>query len=664
MKYTDTLKVIFLALISLGFWNSTSAQNFCVNGCNDNTYVNSTDPNTIEYDNVVSVFHSTLLKEADGKIKVWGQGIGNSGTNTDHVLSPQILNNINYPSLTGKVLKFAAGSTSGTSLESVVQQFAVLTTDGLFIWGIPNVLLSDGIKNSNSFSKITVDGKADGLPTGVNPEDVKMMFGSYRTLSIVTCAGDAWVLSFIGNKNGDGTTENNTNNKKWHRVKTNATGNPYLTKVVAIRGVPEAFMALTSEGKVYTWGSKTYLGNNTNSSSRTYATQMTIPTGISPKMIGMTSSATNDSNGVTYYLLATNGKLYALGENGYRQLGDFTTTDNRNWVQVKKSNSTNDFLTNVVWISPQEHDGSSKAAAINVLTNDHKLWAWGNNYGLMLGLPTNETSYDPTYMPGKTTGAYDETKLNLTDNIMAVETGGHTTILIKDCSMRFGYVGHRVYGSMADGSNQNTNEYIYNFGDTSVVNLCGAPTGPITKDLRICPSTTANLNNAHLGTVPLGDHLTWYTTPNRAPGTQVPDPTAVGPGIYYAFYEPGTCPNPPGSEVHVVLIQPGDPDYETCSCQIDPVLSGNIKNTEVGISLLGRSADKVGENSEWPKIRNAGFIALESNSKGFVITRIPTANLGNISNPQEGMMVYDTTEKCLKIYADAQWKCFDTPGCP
>ena len=663
MKYTYTIKVIFMALISLGFWNKTPAQNYCVNGCNSNTYVNSTDPNTIEYDNVVSVFHSTLLKEADGKLKVWGQGIGNSGTNSDHVLTPQVLNNINYPSLTGKILKFTGASNSLTSLASVVQQFTVLTTDGLFVWGIPNVLINDGIKSNNGFSRITVDGKADGLPPGVNPEDVKMMFGSYRTLAIVTCTGDAWVLSFIGNKNGDGTSENTANNKKWHRVKTSASGNPNLTKVVAIRGIPEALMALTSEGKIYTWGSKTYLGDNSNSSSRSYATPMTLPAGITPKMIGMTSAA-DDSNGVTYYLLATNGKLYSLGENGFRQLGDFTTSDSKKWVQVKKSNSVNDFLTNVVWISPQEHDGSNKSAAINVLTADRKLWAWGNNYGLMLGLPVNETSYNPTYMPGKTTGAYDETKLNITDNIMAVETGGHTTILIKDCSMRFGYVGHRVYGSMADGSTLNTNEYIYNFGSTSVVNLCGAPTGPITKNLRVCPGTTANLNNAHLGTVPLGDNLTWYTTPNRAPGTQVPNPSAVGPGTYYAFYEPGTCPNPPGSEVEVVLIQSSDPDYDSCSCQIDPNLTGTAVSTKLGVSLLGRNADTVGDNTEWPKIRNAGFIALESNTKGMVITRISTANLGNISNPQEGMMVYDTTEKCLKIYSDSLWKCFDTPSCP
>jgi hypothetical protein len=78
--------------------------------------------------------------------------------------------NFNY---TGTPLKVAAGS-STTS-----HQFALLTTDGLYIWGTTNILISSSIKNTTAFAKISVNGKSDGLPTGVNPSDVKMMFGSY-----------------------------------------------------------------------------------------------------------------------------------------------------------------------------------------------------------------------------------------------------------------------------------------------------------------------------------------------------------------------------------------------------------------------------------------------------------------------------------------------------
>ena len=71
------------------------------------------------------------------------------------------------------------------------------------------------------------------------------------------------------------------------------------------------------------------------------------------------------------------------------------------------------------------------------------------------------------------------------------------------------------------------------------------------------------------------------------------------------------------------------------------------------------------DNGNWPMVRNGGHIALESNSKGFVITRVAaTVDLGNISAPQEGMMVYDGEAKCLKIYSDGAWKCFNVPSCP
>ncbi len=35
-----------------------------------------------------------------------------------------------------------------------------------------------------------------------------------------------------------------------------------------------------------------------------------------------------------------------------------------------------------------------------------------------------------------------------------------------------------------------------------------------------------------------------------------------------------------------------------------------------------------------------------------------------ITKPKEGMIVYDTTEKCLKIYSDGSWKCYNIPACP
>ena len=64
----------FLALLLVLFSVFSYAQNCVTGDCNPNTYLNSSDPNTIEYDNMVSVFHSTMVRESNGDVKVWGQG--------------------------------------------------------------------------------------------------------------------------------------------------------------------------------------------------------------------------------------------------------------------------------------------------------------------------------------------------------------------------------------------------------------------------------------------------------------------------------------------------------------------------------------------------------------------------------------------------------------
>lgn len=623
----------------------------CSSGCNGNAYVNSTNPNSIEYDNMVSVFHSSMVKESDGKVKVWGQGMAFNGTGqTNNILVPQEVNSTNYPGLTGTILRIAAGSDTNN------QQFAVLTTTGLFVWGgATGSMIHPTIKNTVTFGSVaigtfgTAGTKADGLPLGVLPADVKMMFGTRNTLAIVTCSGAAWMLSNGGAKNGDGTTATDT---VWHRVKINATTN--LNNVVAARGTLNAMFALTADGELYTWGTGSRVGGTTDApANRAFATLMSKPAGITPKMIGMTSS----TSGQSYFLLATNGNLYSLGENESRQLGIFSTVDSNVWVRVQKTITAGDFLTNVTWISPQEHEGGNYAA-INVLTTDGKLWAWGNNNNTMIGATT--ALADPTLMPGSITGAYNAAKLNSTDMLIAVETGGHTTLLIKQCSTKFGYVGHRYNGSMANNNAASGTETTYNFGDTAPLSICGALAGPAVTDLKICTGALANLQNAQPSSLPPGvTSIEWWTTITRDAGTQVSNITAVPPGTYYAFYSPliVSCP----TTMTVSYYLPTDAgNTNNCVCFNPAVTPGTGSETKLGITLLKRAST----TDNWPMGRKSGHIALESNSKGFVITRVSTAGLAAITTPQEGMMVYDITAKCLKIYSDGAWTCFNNPACP
>jgi len=444
-----------------------------------NTFLNATNPNTIEYDPIVSTFHSTMARQTDGKVLVWGEEMAANGVG--NVLTPLFLNSNNYPLLTGEILKFAGGSSNINFAQRVV-----LTTDGLFVWGTEDVLVSTDLTASASFQKLVVGGKTDGLPSGVSPGDVKMLFGSYEMLGLVTCSGDVWTLvnynidkqTAVGASPyipdpaataaayGDGTAYvAHSTDVVWHQVKTNAT--TALDNVVALRGNGAfTFMALKGDGSVWTWGYKTFLGDGTAETSRPFATQMTLPAGVTPKMIGTTAEhlwGVSPPGVSSYYLLATNGNLYALGNNDRLQLGDFTSVLRTSWIQVKKSATSGDYLTNIAWISPNEHDGSA-SSGINVLTGFGELWAWGHNDANMLG-GSSSTAINPTRLPGGLSSA---------DKIIAVETGGHTSIIVKQCTGQFGYVGHRVHGSMADNTTVDEHEDIYNFTETSVLNLCGA----------------------------------------------------------------------------------------------------------------------------------------------------------------------------------------------
>lgn len=128
------------------------------------------------------------------------------------------------------------------------------------------------------------------------------------------------------------------------------------------------------------------------------------------------------------------------------------------------------------------------------------------------------------------------------------------------------------------------------------------------------------------------------------------------------------------SAVKFVQNLSGDSDvafsaYSTNSmsmyCLENPVSTGVALDTKIGITSQGRAGSEA-SNNNWPMVRKGGALALESNTKPFVPTRISTANLVNITNPVEGMMVYDTTENCLKIYVNSTigWKCYNRKTCP
>ncbi|AZB26993.1 hypothetical protein EG339_21585 [Chryseobacterium bernardetii] len=94
--------------------------------------------------------------------------------------------------------------------------------------------------------------------------------------------------------------------------------------------------------------------------------------------------------------------------------------------------------------------------------------------------------------------------------------------------------------------------------------------------------------------------------------------------------------------------------------------------SKAGITALGRAGSG---SDNWPMVRKGGWLALEAKTKGFVPNRVAFDASGNpVGIPAadfvEGMMVYDTSNKCMKIYtlkegdAAMAWHCISTQTCP
>ena len=168
------------------------------------------------------------------------------------------------------------------------------------------------------------------------------------------------------------------------------------------------------------------------------------------------------------------------------------------------------------------------------------------------------------------------------------------------------------------------------------------------------PATTYQFSNATSG----ASGGSWTTTTpllvtvNSTTGQVTTIANAVGTAtIVYTYTSPSGCVS-----TDTISITVGN-----CACYNLPAIGTGV-TTKHGITLLQRAGASPSSPNNWPMVRTGAFTALESNTKGFVITRV--AGTSGILKPVEGMMVYDTVAGCLKIYDGSIWSCFLTPACP
>lgn len=76
--------------------------NTCTTGnYNENAFLFASDPNTLEYDNLISSYRSTIAKQQDGNYLVWGQS-AKPNTYGEHLYEPTLISPENGLTILGK----------------------------------------------------------------------------------------------------------------------------------------------------------------------------------------------------------------------------------------------------------------------------------------------------------------------------------------------------------------------------------------------------------------------------------------------------------------------------------------------------------------------------------------------------------------------------------
>ena len=122
LQFNMKHKILIGLMLSLFSTTGIIAQCGFLPTCSSTNYLHfgmgsTTNATSLEYDNFVSAYHSTVVRTSSGVYKVWGEDMANDGA-TD-VLAPTLINSINYPALgSASVLKVGLASQNGNTVQN------------------------------------------------------------------------------------------------------------------------------------------------------------------------------------------------------------------------------------------------------------------------------------------------------------------------------------------------------------------------------------------------------------------------------------------------------------------------------------------------------------------------------------------------------------------
>ena len=199
------------------------------------------------------------------------------------------------------------------------------------------------------------------------------------------------------------------------------------------------FVALKSNGTVYTWGYNNYGQLGTKDNNNRYTPVIPIATVTledgTKKEEQITDAIDVAANASYTIILRKDGTVWSTGYNKDGQLGIGNTSDSTTFKQVKLTNNSSGYLQNVIAITA----GEKNAYAI---TKEGYVYGWGyNNYG-QLGINSTDTSQH-TYA----------TRMKNISNIMQISAGAQNVIMLEANGTVWG-VGYNGYGKL--GTNNTT----------------------------------------------------------------------------------------------------------------------------------------------------------------------------------------------------------------
>ena len=361
-------------------------------------------------------FHHTVFLKSDGT--VWATGSNSTGSlgdgTTTNRSNPVQVKNSDGTSLTG-VVRISAGKRHSVFLKSDGTVWATGIND--------SGLLGDGTTTNRSNPVQVTNSDGTGL-SGV----VAISAGSYHTVYLKS-DGTVWATG----KNNVGQLGDSTNIDRSNPVEVKNSDGSGLTGVVEISAGDGHTVYVKNDGAVWATGSNSNgkLGDGTTTNrSNPVQVKNSDGTGLS----GVIDISAGSSH--TVYL-KSDGSVWATGGNGYGQLGDGTTTNRSNPVVVKNSDDTG--LSGVVGIS----GGSDHTV---YLKSDGSVWATGYNNRGQLGDGTTTDRSNPMQVASTWPEPFGKVYLK------TISAGYvHTVYLKSDGSVWA--TGDNAYGQLGDGTN-------------------------------------------------------------------------------------------------------------------------------------------------------------------------------------------------------------------